>query len=225
MKKRWYCVFVIGMFFSSSGKAMAQDPITLIIKEGIKKVIVAVDLQIQRLQNETIWLQNAQKAVENTMSKVQLEEIAGWVEKQRVLYEDYFEELWKVKATLAYYHRIRDMTDLQKKLVREYSRVWKGISQDKHFTAEEKLYMGQVYTRIIEASLQDLEGLALVIHSFTVQMNDADRLHLIQQTADALEGRYRDLRIFNDQNIRLSLQRAQNAQQLSVVKQLYGITP
>ena len=46
-----------------SNKAVAQDPITLIIKEGITKVIVAVDLKIQRLQNETIWLQNAQKTL------------------------------------------------------------------------------------------------------------------------------------------------------------------
>ena len=201
----------------------AQDPITLIIKEGIKKVIVAVDLKIQRLQNETIWLQNAQKAVENAMSKVQLEEIAGWMEKQRQLYADYFEELWKVKAALAYYHRIRDMTELQKELVGEYSRVWKGLKQDGRFTAEEKVYMAQVYTGIIEKSLQDLEQLTLVINAFKVQMSDADRLQLIQSAADALEGRYRDLRLFNEQNIRLSLQRAKDAHELAVVKQLYGL--
>lgn len=42
-------------------KALAQDPITLIIKEGIKKVIKAVDLQIQRQQNKVIWLQMHRK--------------------------------------------------------------------------------------------------------------------------------------------------------------------
>ena len=201
----------------------AQDPITIIIKEGIKKVIVAVDLQIQRLQNETIWLQNAQKAVENAMAKVQLEEIAGWVEKQRVLYADYFEELWKVKAALAYYHRVRDMTEMQKQLVVEYSRVWKGLRQDRHFTTEEKLYMAQVYTGIIEAGLQDLEDLALVIHSFTVQMSDYDRMQRIEEAAGAMERRYRDLRQFNEQNIRLSLQRSKDAHELAVVRQLYGL--
>ncbi len=65
----------------------AQDPITLIIKEGIVKVIKAVDLKIQRLQNKTIWLQNAQKTLENSMSKLKLDEISGWVEKQRTLYK------------------------------------------------------------------------------------------------------------------------------------------
>ncbi|HNU47553.1 MAG TPA: conjugal transfer protein TraI, partial [Bacteroidia bacterium] len=72
----------------------AQDPISLIIKEGIKKVIKAVDLKIQRLQNKTIWLQNAQKTLENKMSQLKLTEIRDWVQKQKKLYEDYFQELW-----------------------------------------------------------------------------------------------------------------------------------
>jgi hypothetical protein len=43
----------------------AQVPIYDIIKAAVKKVIMAVDLKIQRLQNKTIWLQNAQKRLEN----------------------------------------------------------------------------------------------------------------------------------------------------------------
>lgn len=223
MKKLWKNGFVLLLFVLPCSTVKAQDPITFIIKEGIKKVIVAVDLQIQRLQNETIWLQNAQKAVENTMSKVQLEEISGWVEKQRQLYADYFDELWKVKAALAYYHRIRDMMDLQKELVREYSRVWKGLKQDPRFTPAERAYMAQVYTGIIDNSLQDLDRLLLVIQSFSVQMRDADRLALIQSAANALEGRYQDLRSFNEQNIRLAVQRAKGEQELFGVKTLNGL--
>ncbi|MBS1577424.1 MAG: conjugal transfer protein TraI, partial [Bacteroidetes bacterium] len=74
-------------------KSQAQIPILEIIKAAVKKVIIAVDLQVQRLQNKTIWLQNAQKTLENTMSKMHLDDISGWVEKQRKLYADYFEEL------------------------------------------------------------------------------------------------------------------------------------
>ena len=42
-------------------EAKAVAAIVVIIREAIKKVIKAVDLMIQRLQNKTIWLQNAQK--------------------------------------------------------------------------------------------------------------------------------------------------------------------
>src|SRR5215207_7845865 len=88
----------------------AQIPIIDIIKAGIKKVIKAVDLQIQRQQNKIIWLQNAQKALENAMSKTKLNEISTWVEKQRTLYKDYFEELQKVKTIISYYKRIKEIT-------------------------------------------------------------------------------------------------------------------
>jgi hypothetical protein len=102
----------------------AQDPITLIIKQAVVKVIKAVDLKIQRLQNKTIWLQNAQKVIENTMSKVKLDEITDWVEKQRTLYKDYFDELWRVKSIISYYHRIKEISEKQIRLVEEYKRAW-----------------------------------------------------------------------------------------------------
>src|SRR5689334_3141587 len=76
----------------------AQDPVTEAIKQGVIKVIKAIDLRIQRIQNQTIWLQNAQKVIENKMSELKLSEIRDWVEKQRKLYADYFDELWKIKS-------------------------------------------------------------------------------------------------------------------------------
>lgn len=207
----------------SVSKACAQDPITLIIKEGIKKVIKAVDLKIQRMQNETIWLQNAQKVVENTMSQAKLDEITGWAEKQRTLYKDYFDELWKVKNIISYYHRIRDVTDKQVALVQEYKRAWKLFKQDKHFTADELSYMGEVYTGILNESVKNLNQLFLVINSFSTRMSDAKRLEIINSAADQVERNYNDLGVFNQQNILLSLQRAKSKNDIDVVRQFYGL--
>ena len=93
MKKRLVvCVLILCSVMPTQSRA--QDPITEVIRQGIVKVIRAIDLKIQRLQNETIWLQNAQKTLENTMSKLKLDEISDWVERQRKLYGDYFQELW-----------------------------------------------------------------------------------------------------------------------------------
>ena len=70
--------------------ANAQIAVLEVIKAGVKKVIRAVDLKVQRLQNETIWLQNAQKVLENQLSKLKLTEIADWTERQKELYSDYY---------------------------------------------------------------------------------------------------------------------------------------
>ncbi|MCW3074580.1 MAG: hypothetical protein JWP69_1649 [Flaviaesturariibacter sp.] len=205
------------------GRGAAQDPISVIIKEGIKKVIVAMDLKIQRIQNKTVWLQNAQKTLENTMSKLKLNEISGWAEKQRRLYSDYFEELGKVKTALAYYHRLRDLMDKQKLLVAAYSRAWSGVRRDRHFTPREVEYIGSVYAGILAESLQHLEGIELVVRSFTTRMSDGERMALIDKTAAAIEANYTDLRTFTNSNIQLSLQRSRDRKETTLVRSLYGL--
>lgn len=203
--------------------AKAQLPIAEIIKQAIKKVIVAVDLKIQRLQTKTIWLQNAQKVVENEMSKLKLDQITNWVQKQKDLYQNYFDELWKAKDVLAYYHKVRVITEGQLALVKEYRRAWTAVHRDGHFTTEEIAYIGNVYSGIIEESVKNLEQVALVINSFTTQMTDAKRMELINAAAADLQQTYTDLRRFTAQNVQLSLQRSKDAHDVAVVKTLYGI--
>jgi len=221
MKKLWVCMVIVLMSIAPETKA--QDPITLIIKQGIKKVIIAVDLKIQRLQTKTIWLQNAQKVVENTMSKLKLDQITDWVQKQKDLYQNYFNELWKVKDVLSYYHRIKEIIQQQIALVKEYHKAWNGVQQDGHFTKDEVLYIGQVYSGIIDASLKNLDQVALVINSFTTQMTDAKRMEIINRAADAMQTNLNDLRSFNSQNILLSLQRSKDENDVAVVKKMYGL--
>lgn len=204
-------------------KAEAQVAILEIIKAGIKKVIKAVDLKIQRLQNKTIWLQNAQKTLENTLSKLKLDEISDWTEKQKEQYRKYYEELAKVKAIISYYQRIRDITQKQVRLVEEYQRAWSLVRQDRHFTAEEIEYMALVYSGILEESLKSIDQISLIVKSFTTTMSDAKRLELINDAADQVDTNYSDLVQFNRQNMLLSLQRAKTAHEVEVVKKLYGL--
>ena len=132
---------MIIIFLFSTNSMYAQTGILEIIKAGIKKVIVAVDLKIQRIQNKTIWLQNAEKVLENKMSELKLGEIGDWVEKQRKLYADYFDELWKVKNTIATYQRVRDIIKRQVQMVKEYEKAYALTRQDKNFTSDEIDYM------------------------------------------------------------------------------------
>jgi hypothetical protein len=66
MKRVLIIVFLttICLTATPTQEAKAAIAIAKIIKEAVKKVIKAVDLMIQRLQNKTIWLQNAQKVLE-----------------------------------------------------------------------------------------------------------------------------------------------------------------
>ena len=73
--------------------ADAQFVVGSVISSTVGRVIRAIDLEVQRLQNQTIWLQNAQKALENQLSKLKLTEISDWSQKQKDLYSGYYKEL------------------------------------------------------------------------------------------------------------------------------------
>ena len=204
-------------------QTQAQINVASIIQEGVKKVIMAIDLKIQRLQNKTIWLQNAQKAVENTMSKIKLDEITTWVEKQKTLYQDYFNELRKVKTVISYYYRIREVTSKQLQLVAAYKNALNLFKQDNHFTSTEINYMINVYSGILDESVKNLDQILLVITSFSTQMDDAKRLQIIDASANSIEQNYIDLIQFNQQNIALSLDRSKDLSEINQVRVLYGL--
>lgn len=224
MKKTIMIIMMVtGAMLLVSRDTAAQTPVAEAIKAGVKKVIKAIDLKIQRIQNKTIWLQNAQKVMENTMSKLKLDEISSWVEKQRTLYKGYYEELARIKSIITYYQRIRDMTQKQKRLVKEYTDTWYLLKQDMHFTTDELTYMAEVYTGILKESAQNMDQLLLVISSFTMEMTDAKRLELIHEVDAKIGSNYDDLRQFNQENKILSLQRSGNEREAATIKELYGI--
>lgn len=201
----------------------AQIPIVDIIKAAVKKVIKAADLQIQRLQNKTIWLQNAQKTLENKMSQLKLNEIRDWVQKQKKLYEDYFEELKKVKSAIANYKRVKDIIEMQVAMINEYKGAWALFRQDKNFTADELEYMLNIYTGMMDESMKNIDQLFMVVNAFATQMADAKRLEIINGVADNVQQQLLDMKEFNSQNKMLSLQRASEKGEIEYVRRLYGL--
>lgn len=224
MKKIFVSITLMLLLITLPGKSNAQDiPGIGIVTGLIKRVIKAIDLQVQRLQNNTIALQNAQKALENTESELHLKEIAGWVQKQKDLYESYFNELWEVKTIITGYHRIKEISEKQAALVSSYKRVWNLLQQDKHFTPDELSYMGNVYSGILNQTLEDANGLLDIISAFTTQMDDAARMKMIDAVGNKVDENYSDLQRFNTENEMLSLQRSKDVNDAAIVKWMYGL--
>ncbi len=214
---------IVLMVSMPTSEATAQIAVLEVIKAGVKKVIKAVDLKVQRMQNETIWLQNAQKVMENQLSKLKLGEIATWSERQKSLYAKYYMDLWKVKTAISYYHRIKEITNKQVFLVDEYNKAWTLAQKDDNFTSQELKYMYDVYSGILKESAKNIDQILLIVNSFKTQMTDAERLELINKAADRIDQNFRDLKKFNTQNILLSLQRSKSKQEIDKIQTLYGI--
>jgi len=204
-------------------QAQAQLLAGTVLNQTVGRVIRAIDLKVQRMQNKTIWLQNAQKLLENELSKLKLAEIARWSGQQQQLYSDYYTELRQVKSFIVFYQRIKDLSVKQAGLVSQYKQYRSRFQRDPHFTTAELSQMERVYAGILEASVKNLDEIMLAVQPGATQMSDEQRLERITQAGDRLDENYSDLMQFNTQNALLSLQRARDEQEVFTLRKYYGL--
>lgn len=204
-----------------TNQARAQLAIAEVIRAGIKRVVKAVDLKVQRLQNRTVWLQNAQKTLENSLSKRRLKEISEWTQRQAQQYREHYLGFRKVRSAISRYRQVRQIVQLQASMLKEYRQVWPTIRKNGNFSPVEIEYMEKIYTGILERSLQDVEQIALVIKSFQLEMNDSQRSEMIESASREIYANHRDLVNFNRQNILLSIHRSAEIRDVDRIRKFY----
>ena len=201
----------------------SQAQILDAIEEIIKEAIMAVDLGVQKVQTQTVYLQDAQKAVENAMQQLHLSDITNWVQKQKDLYSEYYQELWQIKSAIAAYQRVKDIIQKESSLVSDYKRAYALIQQDQHFSPDEISHIYNIYSGIINQSIENMDQISVVINAFVTQMSDGDRLRIIDEAGERIDKNYNDCRAFTQQNILISLERSKDVNDMETVKVLYGI--
>lgn len=179
------------------------DPITMIIKEGIKKVIVATDLKVQRLQNESVLLQNAQKLLENKLSEWRLNEIADWGLKQRDLFETHYQSLRNVRPAISGIKQVADIISHQTHILSAYQQAWQSINTSPYFKPHEKIRLHSMYAAMIRESAKDTDKLILLISNGKSQMEDASRYQAILDLERDLAKKAIDIQRFNNSNFEL----------------------
>ncbi|HSZ33024.1 MAG TPA: hypothetical protein VK772_06920 [Puia sp.] len=212
-------VLICFLMIGSVRAANAQ----VVILEIIKAAINAADLVVQQIQNETIVLQNAQKELENVVTKLDLDDITDWVTKIRDLYSDYYKELETVKDIISGYDKIKSLVEMQARIVSQYQAAYALFKKDKHFSVTELDYMANVYSGILDQSLKNLDQALMVVNSLTTSMTDAQRINIINSASSGMQKNYDDLKRFNNQNIQLSLQRGVAEGNIDAMKEMYGL--
>lgn len=206
------------------GRSDAQVlDIISIVDAAVKKVIVATDLVVERMQTNTIGAQTTEKAQETDMEQSELIGIASWVEKQRALFAAYYQELREVKNAIASFEEVKEMIDKQARIIAGYQQVYAALQQDKHFSVGEVSHAYTVLSGIASQSAQNIKRLTLVVTSLVTQMGDAARLRLIDETGSDIDRNYSDLAEFSQQSMLLSLQRAKDANDVAATRALYRI--
>lgn len=216
-------LFTLALVQAWPSQVRAQIPVVDIITEAAKKAVMAIDLYVQQLQTETIGLQEAQKELENEMQLGELSAITGWLEQQKDLYAGYYQELKQVKTVISDFERVADMLQKQGEIATQFKQMQSVINQDRHFSAADVATMTNTLTGILNESARNIGALELAIQSLVTQMHDADRLRIIDEAGDGIDKNYADLQEFYQRSLLLSLERAQDQNDVTATKALYGL--
>ena len=219
MKKRLLLIAFIFITGYSSADAQIIDIIIILTN----KVVKAIDLKIQELQNQTINLQIIQKQAENELSKQNLSEISDWVEKQKNLYKDYYASLKQVKPLIAGGQNISRLVQQQKELFGLYELASSKTKLDIHLTEKEKVGTLSQYATILDESTKSFAQLKQTISSNTIQLSDGDRIKLINQYANQLDGLLYKLQTIYSRSQQLSLQRSKDETDSKTIRDFYGL--
>jgi hypothetical protein len=128
-----------------------------------------------------------------------------------------------VSPGVANYGRVADIILQQANLVVEYKRYQQEFQQSGSFHADELSYIADVYSNLLQKSLQNLNRLADILMAGKLRMSDAERLQAIDQLYGDSADQYAFLKNFDRQGVVLSLQRSKDQNDTQTLKNLYGL--
>jgi len=136
------------------------------------------------------------------------------------LHSTFLNGLLMVSPAVAKYGRIADIILEQGYIVTEYTRSYKQFKQG-HFSGNELAYIANVYTTLLQQSLQNLSRLADILAAGRLRMSDDERLRAIDHLYADTDDKLQFLRHFDRQATLLDLQRQHEVNSISTLQKLY----
>jgi hypothetical protein len=139
------------------------------------------------------------------------------------LHSVYLNGLLSINPMVKNYGRVADILTQQVSLVSEYKSAYRQFRQSGSFNASELNYMNNVYTQLVNQSLQNLDDLTNVLTAGKLRMSDDERMRAIDRIYASSSDKLQFLRHFNRQGVLLNIQRSKDIGDTRTLKQLYGI--
>lgn len=200
-----------------------QMIISEIIKAAIKKVLRAMDLVFQRLQNVQLKVQTTLEQAKNVMSETKLGEVNNLVNEKRQIFDTYYQELWVIKNKMDQIKAIKQAIISQGQMIENFTVIYQKFSGDTYLNESELETIYDVYSGMMGKNVDGIEDLWVLIKDFSVKMQDGERLSLIKEKIDVIGGVTADFNGFTQDVIKLSLSRVKEAKELNEMKVYYGL--
>ena len=139
------------------------------------------------------------------------------------IHQVFLDGLMQVSPAVKKYQKITVIITCQIQLVKEYKSAFKRFNTSNLFNANEMKYMVNVYSNLINKSLQNLEELSIVITAGKLSMSDDERMLAIDRIFTEMGDKLVFLRTFNDENNVLAIQRGREMIETTLSKKLNGL--
>ncbi|HUX84437.1 MAG TPA: hypothetical protein VMV20_04345 [Chitinophagaceae bacterium] len=218
------CLVLLILFLVPCRQGKAQLVILELIKKGVTKAIQAMDLKVQKMQNEQIALQVAEKQAENLMVSDRLQEIRSWLNSEQSLQASWFAALHRPGPAVLNSGRLSRYLLVSQDLASESLMDAGLVRLDPHFTVGEKTYLSGLFGKWIGQSRYYGDLVDLVLRPGDVQMDDAGRMELIREASLEAGKELEAMRDFFRKAERLSLLRSRDSADMQTIRRLYGIS-
>lgn len=210
MKKWWMVMVVLFLCLAGSVGVSAQET-----------ELAQLALNIEKLAQFKQILSDLKKGYEiltggyNTIKNIS--------EGNFKLHQVFLDGLMEVSPAVKKYKRVGDIIDYQLRLVKEYKSAFSRFKQSGQLLDGEIDYIGKVYGKLVNESLENLDDLLVVITANKLRMSDEERLSAIDNIYKDMAYKLSFLRRFNNQTQVLALQRAKENKDVKVMKELYDV--
>ncbi|MDF2188717.1 TerB family tellurite resistance protein [Paraflavitalea sp. CAU 1676] len=139
------------------------------------------------------------------------------------LHKAFLDGLMAVSPAVRQYRRVADIIDYQVQLVKEYKAAFGRFKASALFQPGEIEYLSGVYSRLFNASLENLQDLLTIITASRLRMSDEERLQEIDKIFADMEDKLVFLRDFNSSTGILLLQRQKEKTEVQRMMEIEGL--
>lgn len=141
------------------------------------------------------------------------------------LHEAFLDGLLQVSPAVKKYARVKDIIACQLALVQEYRAAYRQFSSGDNFSKDELAYIQDVYTDLLQGSVDNLDALTTVLTAKKLRASDDERLRLIDTIYADMTDKLTFLRHFNSNSALLGTQRAAEKADIELRAKMYGLEP
>lgn len=215
--------YITIVLFALAPFSHADAQVLEIIKLVTEKVIRAIDLKIQAMQNQTIKMQLVQQEAETALSKQNLGQIGKITEEQKELYRNYFASLMQVKQVVSSSALVIRILQQQKAIVVLYNEGVSRTKQDRRVTEKERNDFIAASTVLVDEGALQVNSLEQALRNNYLKATDAERMKLIQTCSVKLDAVSYRLQTLYNRIQQLSISRARDESEKVALRKLYGL--